>query len=450
MSSTVLPADISRYSRDALARLVAIPSVAAEGRSLTPAAEVVQELLEALGATTELHATDGAPVVFATSPAPPGKPTVLFYNHYDVQPADPLELWHRDPFALTEEEGVWYGRGVSDDKGHLVSRLAALRWLKAEHGELPLGFKFLVEGEEEVGSPNLMAYVLANLGHLSADGCVWESGGVTATGRPTAYFGMKGVISLELKVTGPSHDLHSSYGAVVENPIYHLASALASLRDEQGRVRVAGFYDDVVPLTASELELLGALPDEGEELKGAFGVDGYIGGVSGAEFQRQLLTEPNINYNGFHSGYGGPGSKTVLPAEATAKLDIRLVPDQDPDRIVKVVREHLDASGFQDVTLTELETSSKAARSETDHAFVRAAIQALREGFGSEPVAYPNVAGSGPMHPFVAELGLPVVGIGCGHPGSREHSPNENVRVADYERSVVALKRFLEIVALGE
>lgn len=440
-----IPADIRGYAERALSRLIAIPSVSAENRDLVPAAEAVRELLEELGADTELHATGGAPVLFAERAAAPGRPTILFYNHYDVQPADPLELWTTDPFALTEADGVWYGRGVSDDKGQLVSRLAALRWYLAEHGELPFGFKFVVEGEEEVGSPHLVEYVTEHAARLAADGCVWEFGGVTTSGRPMTFFGLKGIACVELRVRTASHDLHSSLGAVVENPIYCLASALASLRDEDGRVLIEGFYDDVRPLDAAGEELLAALPDEASDLAAVYGVDGYLGGVTGTAFHRQHLTQPNVNYNGFHSGYGGPGSKTVLPAEASAKLDIRLVPDQDPAKILAALRAHLDARGFGDVDLVELETSQFAARSDADHPFVRATIQALREGFGQEPVAYPSVAGSGPMHPFVEVLGVPVVGLGCNHPGSREHSPNENVRIVDFEASVVATKRLLEI-----
>src|SRR5690606_23073977 len=202
---------------------------------------------------------------------------------------------------------------------------------------------------------------------------------------------------------------------------------------------VKGFYDDVAPLTATEEELLAALPDEAPELAQLYGVDRYLGGVTGTAFQRRLLTEPNVNYNGFHAGYGGPGSKTVLPAEAGAKLDLRLVPNQDPARILRLLRAHLDEHGFQDVTIEELETSEFAARSDADHPFVRATIEALREAYGREPVVYPSVAGSGPMHPFVEHLGVPVVGLGCSYPGSRVHSPNEHVRVADFDRRVGAL-----------
>lgn len=440
-----LPDHLASYAREALERLVKIPSVAAEGRGLAEAAEAVSELLTDLGARVELHATAGAPVVYAEHPAAPGHPTVLFYNHYDVQPADPLSEWHSDPFELAERDGSWYGRGVSDDKGQLVSRLAALRWYREAHGSIPFGFKFVVEGEEEVGSPNLARYVEENAARLRADGCVWEFGGVTASGAPMTYFGLKGITCLELRVRTAGHDLHSSLGAVVENPIYRLASALVSLRDGRGRVLVDGFYDDVVPLTDTEKALLEALPDEAPELAEVYGVDGYLGGVTGAEFQRVLLTEPNVNYNGFTAGYGGPGSKTVLPATASAKLDIRLVPNQDPDRIVRALRSHLDAHGFSDVEMIELETSEHAARADADHQFVRDTITALREVYGREPVVYPNSAGSGPMHPFMAHLGVPVVGLGCSHPGSRAHSPNENVTIRDFALSVAATRRLLEL-----
>lgn len=444
-----LPPSVRRTAERHLSDLVAIPSVSAEGRDLNEAATAVRSLLEDLGLTTELHQTDGAPVVYAHQPAEPGRPTILFYNHYDVQPADPLEEWHSPPFQLVERDGSWYGRGVSDDKGQLVSRIAALHWFKERHGSLPFGVTFVVEGEEEIGSPNLAGYVESNAQRLAADGCVWEFGGVTASGRPLTYFGLKGIACIALRVRTASHDLHSSLGAVVENPIYRLASAIAGLRDGDGRVLIPGFYDDVVPFTAAQEALIEELPDEAAELKDVYGVSGYIGGVTGTAFQRQLLGQPNINFNGFHSGYGGPGSKTVLPAAAEAKIDFRLVPDQDPDVILGQLRAHLDTQGFTDVEIVELETNEFAARSDADHPFVHATIAALREAYRLEPVVYPSVAGSGPMHPFVKHLGVPVVGMGCGHPGSRVHSPNENVRVADFETSVVAMLRLLETYGAG-
>ncbi len=440
-----MPAEVRDYAVVNLRRLVAIPSVSAEGRAQSEAATLVAELLAELGIASEVHTTAGAPVVFGSRAGRPGRPTILFYNHYDVQPADPLDLWQTPPFELTEAGGSWFGRGASDDKGQLISRLAALRWYLAEHGELPFGVKFLVEGEEEIGSPSLAPYIESHREQLAADGCVWEFGGVTAAGRPMTYFGLKGIVCLEMRVRTAGFDLHSSNGAVVENPIYRLAAALASLRDRDGRVLVPGFYDDVRPLTEAEEVLLAALPDEAPQLGALFGVERFLGGVSGTEFQRRLLTEPNVNYNGFTSGYSGTGSKTVLPAEASAKLDLRLVPDQDPAKIVAQIRSHLDAQGFADVEVIELETAEFAARSRADHPFVTATIQALREAYAQEPVVYPGVAGSGPMHPFVEHLGVAVVGMGCSYPGSRTHSPNEHIRITDFETSVAAAKRLFEL-----
>lgn len=444
-----LPAPTRERAKQQLTELVAIPSVSAEGRGLDEAAAAVARLLGDLGLESELHATAGAPVVYGHLPAQPGRPTILFYNHYDVQPADPLEEWVTSPFELVERDGAWFGRGVSDDKGQLVSRLAALHWFREKHGSLPFGVTFVVEGEEEIGSPSLARYVEEHAARLTADGCVWEFGGVTASGRPMTYFGLKGIACIALRVRTASHDLHSSVGAVVENPIYRLASAIAGLRDANGRVLIPGFYDDVVPFTAAQEELIEALPDEASELAEVYGVTGYLGGVTGTQFQRQLLGQPNINFNGFHSGYGGPGSKTVLPATAEAKIDFRLVPDQDPDKVLRLLREHLDAHGFTDVEIEELETNEFAARSDADHPFVHATIDALREAYGLEPVVYPSVAGSGPMHPFVKHLGVPVVGLGCSYPGSRVHSPNEHVMVADFDTSVVALLRLLETYGAG-
>lgn len=444
-----LPVDVRQRAEAQLARLIAIPSVSAEGRGLHEAAAAVRALLDELGLTTELHQTAGAPVVYGHLPAQSGRPTILFYNHYDVQPADPLDEWHTPPFELSLRDGTWFGRGVSDDKGQLVSRIAALHWYREKHGSLPFGVTFVVEGEEEIGSPHLADYVDERAEQLAADGCVWEFGGVTASGRPMTYFGLKGIACIALQVRTASHDLHSSLGAVVENPIYRLAAAIASLRDANGRVTIPGFYDGVVPFTAAQEALIDALPDEAAELKDVYGVDGYIGGVTGAEFQRQLLGQPNINFNGFHSGYGGPGSKTVLPATAEVKIDVRLVPGQDPARVIELLRGHLDAQGFDDVVIVELETHEFAARSAADHPFVTHTIDALRTAYGLEPVVYPSVAGSGPMHPFVEHLGVPVVGLGCSHPGSRVHSPNENVRVADFETSVVAQLMLLESYGAG-
>ncbi len=441
---TPLPDHLRERFRERLARLVAMPSVAAEGRALHETAEVTAALLREVGLDAEVHETAGAPVVFAERRVP-GAPTVLFYNHYDVQPADPLELWSSDPFELSERDGKLFGRGTGDDKGELVSRLVALEWLRERHGgELPIGVVMLVEGEEEVGSPTMEAYVEAHAARLAADACFWEAGIVDAANRPQLVCGLKGVVAVDLEVRTAAYDQHSGLGPVVPNAAWRMAAAVTSLRDAEGRVLIEGFYDRVRDATPRERALIEASPDESAEIGAEIDVARFHGGASGAEFQRRLQLEPVVNVNGIHAGYGGAGSKTVLPASAIAKLDIRLVPDQDPDEVVALLRAHLDGHGFGDVTLTHRERPGLPARVDPDHPWLRHAAAALEEAFGTAPVITVSSGGSGPLHPFSERLGLPVAMVGVNYAGGRIHSPDEHVRWRDVERGTFALVRTME------
>ncbi len=440
---THVPRHLVDAFKDQLARLVAIPSVGAEGRGQAETAATVGELLGDLGLDVELHPTAGAPVVFAERRVP-GAPTVLFYNHYDVQPADPLELWKSDPFTLTERDGKLYGRGASDDKGQLVSRMIALRWLEERHGRLPFGVVFAVEGEEEIGSPNMTSYVAAQRERLASDVGFWEFGGVDAHDRPTLVCGLKGIASVDLTLRTAAHDLHSAYGPVIQNAAYRMGAAVASLRDEDGRVLIDGFYDRVREATAAEQRYLEAVPPEDDAIKAEAGVERFLAGASGSEFQRRLQLEPTLNVNGVHAGYGGPGMKTVLPASAMAKLDFRLVPDQDPHEIVPLLRAHLQRHGFGDVQAELGEEPEWPARVDPDHPFLRHAAAALEEVYGSPAVIVVSSGGSGPLHPFVETLGVPMAMLGISYPGSRVHSPNEHIRWHDVHRGTYATVRTLE------
>ncbi len=438
-----LPPHLEDAYRTLLARFVAIPSVGAEGRGQDDMAETLGEALAELGLTVEVHGTDGAPVVFAERRVA-GAPTVLFYNHYDVQPADPLELWESDPFLLTERDGMLYGRGASDDKGQLVSRIIALRWLRERHGELPFGVVFVVEGEEEIGSPNMAAYVEAQRDRLAADVAFWEFGGVDGHDRPTLVCGLKGIACVDLSLRTADFDLHSANGPVVQNAAWRLAAAVASLRDDDGRVLIDGFYDAVRPPTDTERRYVEAAPADDDAFAEHIGVERFLGGVSGVEYQRRAQLEPTINVNGIHSGYGGPGMKTVLPASATAKLDFRLVPDQNPLEIVALLHQHLERLGFDDVVVNLAEEPEWPARVDPEHPWLSHAAAALEEAYGQPAVVIVSSGGSGPLHPFVEILDLPVAMIGVGYPGSRVHSPNENVRMVDVHRGTYATVRTLE------
>lgn len=441
---TPLPDHLRERFWHQLEQLVALPSVAAEGRALRETAEATAALLAALGLEAELHETEGAPVVFAERRVP-GAPTVLFYNHYDVQPADPLELWSSDPFTLVERDGALYGRGAGDDKGELVSRLVALQWLRERHGgELPVGVVMLIEGEEEVGSPSMDAYVAANAERLAADACFWEAGIVDAADRPQLVCGLKGVLSVDLEVRTASYDQHSGLGPVVPNAAWRMAAAVASLRDADGRVLIEGFYDRVRPASEVERAIIAASPDETAEIGAEIGVARFHAGATGAEFQRRLQLEPVVNVNGIHSGYGGPGTKTVLPAAASAKLDIRLVPDQDPDEVIALLRAHLTRHGFGDVRVSARERPGLPARVDPSHPWLRHAAAALEEAHGVAPVITVSSGGSGPLHPFVERLGVPVAMVGVNYAGGRIHSPDEHVRWRDVERGTFATVRAIE------
>lgn len=446
MNPVSLPDDEFRRAEERLRHLVAQPSVAADGRAIPETARAVADLLEEDGFAAELHDTGGAPVVYAERLVP-GAPTLLFYNHYDVQPEDPVDAWTSPPFELTERDGAWYGRGAADDKGEIVSRLTALRLFRARHGELPFGVRFVIEGEEEIGSPRLLAYVEANAERLRADGCLWEFGGVDAEDRPVTYCGMKGILTVELRLRTAGRDLHSSYGAVADDAAWRLAAAVATLRDADGAVAIQGFRDGIVLPSEADLAFVDALPDEDETLREVFGIDRWQGGLHGNAWKRALYFEPTLNVNGIHAGYGGEGAKTVLPSTAFAKLDVRLVPDQDPLHVLAMLEAHLQRHGFGDVEVVRLEHAERAGRSDVTDPFVVDTIDALRDVYGQEPVVLPNSAGSGPIHPFVEGLGLPVVGIGCGYPGSRIHGPDEHLRIRDFVHGTAATVRLFERIA---
>jgi acetylornithine deacetylase/succinyl-diaminopimelate desuccinylase-like protein len=430
-----------------LRQLVAVESVSAQGRGLVEGADLVTQLLEAEGFTVQRFPGSVAPILLAELGE--GPRTLLIYNHYDVQPETPLELWHTEPFTLTEKDGRLYGRGASDDKGEFAVRLAAIRALKEEHGgHVPLRIKWLLEGEEEVGSPSLEGFIAQHKDKLSADGCLWEFGSIDAQGRPVLIGGVKGCVGLELRCAVSESDLHSSLGAVVDNPLWRLAKAVSSLRDETGHVLIPGFYDDVVPPSAADLAAVAAIPDESGALKAAYGIKGFLENASGARFAERYCLEPVVNVNGFHGGYGDPGSKTVLPASGFVKLDIRLVPNQSPARIIELLKQHLERIGLGDIEVRETDASLVAARSPLDSAFMQAAIATARESFGVEPVVQPSSGGSGPMGPFVELLHMPVVCAGISNHQSFVHAPNENIVRAHFEAGFHFAKAFFARVAV--
>ena len=418
-----------------LGDLCAIPSVAAQGQGIDPCATRVAELLSAVGLDAQLIATAGNPVVYAEAKGTREK-TLLCYNHYDVQPAEPFYLWHSDPFTMTRKDNLLIARGVADDKGELVSRIAAIAAVKHVLGEIPVGIKFLIEGEEEIASPNLAPFIHANVDRLKADACVWEFGTHNADGVPISYLGLRGICYLELSVETAKIDTHSGIaGSILPNAAWRLVWALNSLKDQDERIQLPNFYESVIAPTARDMELLAALPDSDEEMQELFGNTMFLKNASGVELRRREIFEPTCTICGITTGYQGAGQKTVLPARASAKVDFRLVPDQKPEDVVKQLRAHFDAHGFSDIHITVV-GAGRPARTAPDHPLVQSLVDSAMDVYGREPLIWPMSGGSGPNYLFSHDICVPIVTLGVGYSGSRIHAPNENIRINDFRNGM--------------
>lgn len=416
-----------------LQALVRQPSIAAQGVGMEETAYLVRQALERIGATVRIIPTKGFPVVYGELRGDSDR-TLVSYNHYDVQPPEPLELWSYPPFGAEIHDGKMFGRGVSDNKGNFMSRVQAAEAILRTRGSLPVTMKFVLEGEEEIGSVHLPSFVERHRDLLRGDGCLWEAGYKDVDDRPVIRLGMKGILSIELVARGARVDYHSSQAVVLPNPAWDLVWALGTLRGPDGRVRIPGFYEDILPISQAEREALARVPINEAKLKEQAGVVRFNGDLQGQDIAVALATEPTCNIAGIASGYTGEGMKTVLPREAKAKLDLRMVVDMDPEKILHSIREHLEANGFGHIEV-KLLSAEKAGKTPVDDPFANLVVETAREVYGQEPVVLPSAAGSGPMHLF-REVGLPCVSIGVGWARSQNHAPNESIRMADYWEGV--------------
>jgi acetylornithine deacetylase/succinyl-diaminopimelate desuccinylase-like protein len=315
--------------------------------------------------------------------------------------------------------------------------LAGLAAVKHTLGELPCNVKFIIEGEEELGSPNMPAFVEEHQEKLTADACVWEFGGVNHNGAPTQTLGLRGICYVELSVRTANQDAHSGLGgSIFPNAAWRLVWALNTLKDQDERILIPGFYDNVRPPSDYDLKLLAQLPDEAAKIKEMYGLSSYLKGLTGGpEFKRAAIFEPTCTICGLDSGYQGQGSKTVLPAEARAKIDFRLVPDQTPDEILSKLRAHLDAHGFEDIEII-FHGGTRPAKTDAEHPFVQLTNETAAQVYGRDMVVSPMSGGSGPNYPFVHTLKLPVVASGVGYPGCSIHAPNEHIRIEDFIQGI--------------
>ena len=434
---------LPEYMED-LKRLCAQPSVAAQNDGVQECAELVNAMLQEAGFQANIMPTEDPrfPVVYAEHDGRSSK-QLLFYNHYDVQPAEPLELWDSPPFQPTERDGRIFARGVSDDKGHLAARIAAVKAMKAVRGELPCHVKFCIEGAEEIGSPGFGAFVEKHRDLLKADACIWEGGGVNWEGNPQIYLGLKGILYTELEVRSSSRDSHSSWATVVPNPAWRLVWALSTLKDEEERILIPGFYDQVRQPTEMEMAAVAGMPAEEDSLRQELQVSRFLCDAEGIDFRKRHMFEPTCTICGIESGYTGEGTKTVLPATAKVKLDFRLVPDQRPKDILDKLRNHLDAHGFSDIHINYWD-GVNPSRTSMDSPFVRLVSETARQVYDKEPLLTPGLAGSGPMYYIAEGLGLPVASSGVSFPDDKIHAPNENVRIDYFLKGILHAAAILD------
>ncbi|HEU0168645.1 MAG TPA: dipeptidase [Chloroflexota bacterium] len=396
--------------------------------------------MERIGLTNgQLLETGGHPAAYAEWLGAPGAPTILVYGHYDVQPVDPLHLWDTPPFEPTERGGELFGRGSVDDKGQVLMHWAAIEALMQTEGRLPVNLKFLVEGEEEIGSPNLDAFIASHLDLLKADVAVISDTAMYGHGIPSLCYGLRGLAYLQIDVQGPNSDLHSgSFGGAVANPANALAWILSGLKTEDGVIRIPGFYDDVRPLSDTERAELAKLPFDEAGYRAAIDVDALTGEPRYSVLER-LWARPTLDVNGLWGGFQGEGSKTIIPAVAHAKVSCRLVPDQDPDRVAALFTEYVRAIAPAGVRVSVQNLhGGRPSITPIDHPATRAAQRALERAFQKD-VVFMREGGSIPVvATFDSLLHVPTVLLGVGLPDEHAHAPNERLNLDNFYRGILA------------
>jgi acetylornithine deacetylase/succinyl-diaminopimelate desuccinylase-like protein len=421
-----------------LEQLCRQPSVAAQNLGIAAMADLVETLLREVGFSTQRLCVDGAPPVMYGELRGRSPFTLLLYNHYDVQPAEPLALWQSPPFEPAVRDGKLYARGAVDNKGEIAARLAAIRALRASSGMLPITLRWIIEGEEEIGSPHFAAIAERYADLLHADGCLWEGASFDEEGRPKLNLGTKGLLYVQLSVQGTGVDAHSGKAAILPSAAWRLVQALALLRTPEGRVRIPGFYDAVMSPTPLQLAALADQTSTEEQTKGIYQIERFIDGLTGAALREREAFSPTCNIAGLESGYTGEGLKTVLPARAMAKIDFRLVPDQDPQDILAKLQAYLKHEGYDDIQVS-VYGSAEPVITPIDNPFVQK-IAAIAEAFAGKSASITPIVGGtlpllGALRRYVGLPGLSAPG-NVNYWGSGAHAPNENIRLADLQQAV--------------
>lgn len=428
-----------------LQTLIRQPSVSAKNEGLEECARLVGKIMRKSGIHSEiLYLRKGIPPVVYGEVRSKQNPkrTLLFYNHYDVQPAEPFDLWDDKPFSGKIKGNKIFGRGSADDKGELITRIKAVESYLKTQGDIPCNVKFLVEGEEEIGSMHVERYLKKYKKKLSCDGVIWEFGYVDAKDRPIISLGMKGLLYVELSVRESIRDAHSSLAVLIENPAWRLLEALKTLRDANGKILIKDWYKEVDSFTKEELKLIQSEPFDEKEFKKEYGIKKFVANKTGIAARKALVGEPTCNIAGFVSGYTGTGAKTVLPSQALVKIDFRLVPKMDPLKQLARLKRHLRSKGFVDIKIRMIHGEA-ASKTKIFDPFVSKVREAANESFGKSIVTVSS-AGTGPMHSFAKILCAPCISIGGTYVFSRIHSPNEFARIDLLNKTTKCVCRIMD------
>jgi acetylornithine deacetylase/succinyl-diaminopimelate desuccinylase-like protein len=413
-----------------LQTLIRQPSVSAKNEGIEECAQLVKKILEKSGIKSEILRLKKniAPIVYGEihSKKNPNK-TLLFYNHYDVQPAEPFDLWDDPPFSGKLKGNKIFGRGSSDDKGELMTRIKAVEAYLKTTNDVPCNIKFIIEGEEETGSIHIDEYLKKFRKKFSSDAVIWEFGYVDSKNRPIIGLGMKGLLFVELSAKESIRDAHSSLAVLIKNPAWRLVEALKTLRDPTGKILIQDWYKEVTPFSKKDLEIISKEPFDEKSFKKEFGIHSFIDDMHGLSVRKALVGGATCNIAGIVSGYTGSGAKTVLPGEALVKIDFRLVPKMEPKKQIYRLKKHLKSQGFRDISV-KIFHSEAAARTNPSDPFVSIVKDAADQSFGKSILNVSN-AGTGPMHSFVNVLNAPCISVGSTYIFSRIHSPNEFARI---------------------
>lgn len=407
--------------------LVAQPSVSAQKLGVRECAELLKGMMEQAGVKAKLIETSGEPMVYGeVRSSKLNVPTVLFYGHYDVQPPEPIEAWISPPFEPTVRDGRLFGRGTADNKGQFLGHLFAVRSYLEATGDVPVNVKYVFEGEEESGSPHMREFIDAHRDLLEADIVYNSDGGMSDRDVPLLFFGVRGMLQVELSLETASQDNHSgNKGGVIPNAAWEMVHLLSTLQDKNRKVTVKGFYDDVRPPSDYDWELIRALPYDPEALAPIYGVEKIE--LDKEEFYYRLMFQPTMTINGLVSGYTGPGPKTIIPGQATAKLDMRLVADQDPMDIFEKLKAHIAERNPKVKVI--LRGAMLPSRTPTDLPICKTVVNAIRKAYQQEPMVMPLIGATNPDYVWTKILGLPSVCVPYANADESNHAPNENMRI---------------------